>query len=66
MEKLTVRLLLNRAKDYDFNFRLARLHAWRFLLFVSGFCFAPFLHLRSSIKVLSLKDQLGPNPYSES
>ena len=32
--------VLNRAKDYAFNFLTARFLAWRFLLFVSGFCSA--------------------------
>jgi hypothetical protein len=32
--------VLNRAKDYDLAFRVASFHAWRFLLFISGFCFA--------------------------
>jgi len=31
--------VLNRAKDYVWNFQLASFHAWRILLFVSGFCF---------------------------
>ena len=30
--------VLNRAKEYDLIFHVASLHAWRILLFVSGFC----------------------------
>src|ERR1044071_8128729 len=58
MENFKVRCLLNRAEDYDLSFLVARLHAWRFLLFVSGFCFIAFLSLRSRIEASS-RDELS-------
>lgn len=44
--------VLNRAKDYAFNFLTARFLAWRILLFVSGSCFGVEIRLHNRGPIL--------------